>query len=125
MQSISGPHLLRRPLHYCALGARSIDAPPGATVPYSEVAQTLIAAGARVDSRDIAGYTPLSVCAGYISTKRSLEVGTVLVDAGASVKAITRFGEGLLVPSIMVRFGVRLSLVGGVFFCASVKRQVN
>lgn len=71
-------------------------------MPFDEVARALIAAGARLDSRDIAGYTPLSICAGYISTERSLEVGAALCDAGADANAVTRFGEGLLVPCVMV-----------------------
>lgn len=65
------------------------------------VVDALCKAGARVDARDIAGYTPLSTAAGFHSTPCSLRLARLLVSHGADPNVTTRFGEGLLVPPII------------------------
>lgn len=90
------------PLHYACHKARSLqnDTEAASNAAYA-VVDALCKAGARVDARDIAGYTPLSTAAGFQTTAASLRLVRLLVAHGADPNVRTRFGEGLLVPPIM------------------------
>lgn len=90
------------PLHYACFSARTrADISEEVAQEFVDVVHALCRAGARVDSRDIAGYTPLSVAAGFISNPTTLRMAEVLISHGADVNARTRFGESILVPTIM------------------------
>lgn len=90
------------PLHYACHATRSLHtvSQQVSDAAYA-VVEALCKAGARVDARDIAGYTPLSTAAGFITTEASLRLVPLLVAHGADPNVRTRFGEGLLVPPIM------------------------
>lgn len=90
------------PLHYACHAARSLRTVSAADSETAyAVVDALCKAGARVDARDIAGYTPLSTAAGFQTTPASLRLVRLLVAHGADPNVRTRFGEGLLVPPIM------------------------
>lgn len=90
------------PLHYACQVARNL---PHETQTISDsvytVVQALCEAGARVNARDIAGYTPLSSAAGFHTTSASLRLVPLLISHGADPNIRTRFGESMLVPPIM------------------------
>lgn len=90
------------PLHYVCHSARTrVNISEEQADAACAVLDALCEAGARVDSRDIAGYTPLSTAAGFQTTPTSLRLARLLVKHGANPNVRTRFGEGLLVPPIM------------------------
>lgn len=90
------------PLHYACFSARSrANITEEGSQEFVDVVEALCRAGARVDSRDIAGYTPLSVAAGFMSNSTTIRMAEVLISYGANVNARTRFGESILVPTIM------------------------
>eukprot|EP00737_Agarophyton_chilense_P001358 gb/GEZJ01001527.1/.p1 GENE.gb/GEZJ01001527.1/~~gb/GEZJ01001527.1/.p1 ORF type:complete len:385 (+),score=41.58 gb/GEZJ01001527.1/:82-1155(+) len=103
-------HLLERrlsnlrlpPLHYACFSARSRSyISERDTNNYVAVVHALCRAGARVDSRDIAGYTPLSIASSFLSNPTTLRMARVLVAYGADPNATTRFGEPIIVSSII------------------------
>lgn len=100
------------PLHVCVAGSRvpyGSDVWPrrcplkamGVTLPelvpdHCAVAKLLIERRARVDARDILGHTPLALACGTHATQGSLEVARVLAAGGASVHAVNRFGDSMM-----------------------------
>lgn len=93
------------PLHYCCFGARMrvasiVDVERSKMMHFEEVARELIGAGARVDSRDLVGYTPLGLVADDKATKDSIVMVPLLVSLGADVDAKNRFGEPIITDAI-------------------------
>lgn len=93
------------PLHYACLGARTLPETvgEGTRQKFYHITRALLEAGARANARDIAGYTPLSTAAGFMTTVASLRLVPLLIAHGALLDVRTRFGECLLVPPIMAR----------------------
>lgn len=92
------------PLHYACLGARSMSPnAPHSRAKFVSIVAALCDAGARVDARDIGGCTPLGVAAAQDSTDASLRIVQLLAGHGVNPSIRTRFGESLLVPTIMGR----------------------
>lgn len=92
------------PLHYACQGARMIASQnENNEYPcrYEEVIRVLIDFGARVDSRDIAGYTPLSILIGVGANSHTISLIQMLVGAGADPNAMTRFREPILQQAVM------------------------
>ena len=81
------------PLHAVVEGARCLPSRPAAS--FVDAAAALVAAGARVDSRDVAGYTALAKCTnGVDTTDACLMIAVdVLGPAGADANLANRFGE--------------------------------
>ena len=81
------------PLHAVVAGARCLPSRPAAS--FVDAAAALVAAGARVDSRDIAGHTALAKCTnGVDTTDACLMIAVdVLGPAGADANLANRFGE--------------------------------
>ena len=81
------------PLHAVVEGARCLPSRPAAS--FVDAAAALVAAGARVDSRDIAGHTALAKCTdGVDTTDACLMIAVdVLGPAGADANLANRFGE--------------------------------
>lgn len=95
------------PLHFCCLGAERAYRAAGedeARLPefdaYVEIAELLLAKGARVDSRDVFGFTPLAVCTSETSNAASLKLVPLLLSGGADVDARNRFAEALIVEPL-------------------------
>lgn len=89
------------PLHAVVAGARCLPSRPAAS--FVDAAAALVAAGARVDSRDVAGYTALAKCTNGVDiTDACLMIAVdVLGPAGADANLANRFGEtpiGAAVP---------------------------
>lgn len=89
------------PLHAVVEGARCLPSRPAAS--FVDAAAALVAAGARVDSRDVAGYTALAKCTNGVDiTDACLMIAVdVLGPAGADANLANRFGEtpiGAAVP---------------------------
>ncbi|KAI0564827.1 hypothetical protein FGB62_23g228 [Gracilaria domingensis] len=90
------------PLHYVCFSARSCtNMSERMATNYVDVVHALCRAGARVDSRDIAGYTPLSIACSFISNPTTLRMARVLVAYGADPNANTRFGEHIVVSAVI------------------------
>lgn len=90
------------PLHFCAAGARHLDTPdfPAAARPTANhvaVAEVLLAAGALLEARDIAGFTPLAQATTATASLQSLSVAALLIKAGANVQPVDRLGRSPLV----------------------------
>jgi ankyrin repeat protein len=81
------------PLHAVVKGARCLPSRPAAS--FVDAAAALVAAGARVDSRDVAGHTALAKCTdGVDTTDACLMIAVdVLGPAGADANLANRFGE--------------------------------
>ena len=81
------------PLHAVVEGARCLPSRPAAS--FVDAAAALVAAGARVDSRDVAGHTALAKCTdGVDTTDACLMIAVdVLGPAGADANLANRFGE--------------------------------
>lgn len=102
------------PLHYACFGAYTVTKKTmtiyGAaggdvrmTPRHELVVEELLYAGARVDSRDIAGYTPLSYAAGIKATPLSVKLVPMLVAGGADVNAKSRFGEVIITDAVLAQ----------------------
>lgn len=96
------------PLHYACQGARvGISSSPdpetgdGVEVNFADVTQALLSAGARPNSTDIAGFTPLACAAGFYTSDTSLQLVPLLARFGADPNVRSRFGESLLSQPIM------------------------
>lgn len=63
---------------------------------YEEVVKELYRAGARIDARDICGYTPLFYVAGAILSTETSCLVSLLISFGADVDAKSRFGTCML-----------------------------
>lgn len=90
------------PLHFCAAGARHRGTPffPAAaasTADHLAVAEILLAAGARLEARDVAGFTPLAQATTAFASRESLVVADRLLKAGANVQPVDRLGRTPLV----------------------------
>lgn len=90
------------PLHYCAAGARHLGGPhfPAAAArvaDHAAVADVLLAAGARLEARDVAGFTPLAQATTAFASRASLSVASRLIKAGADVQPVDRLGRTPLV----------------------------
>lgn len=90
------------PLHFCAAGARHLGGPhfPAAAVRAADhvaVAEMLLAAGARLEARDVAGFTPLAQATTAYASRASLSVANCLLKAGADVQPVDRLGRTPLV----------------------------
>jgi len=90
------------PLHFCAAGTRHRGTPyfPAAfasTADHLAVAEMLLAAGARLEARDVAGFTPLAQATTAFATRESLVLTDRLLKAGANVQPVDRFGRTPLV----------------------------
>lgn len=90
------------PLHAVVAGARCLPNAP--TASFVETATALVDAGARVDSRDVAGHTALAKCTNGVDTPNAclLMALEVLGPAGADPNLANRFGEtpiGAAAPS--------------------------
>jgi hypothetical protein len=90
------------PLHFCAAGARHRGTPrfPAAAAPAADhlaVLELLLAAGARLDARDIAGFTPLAQATTGFASRESLALADRLLKAGANVQPVDRLGRTPLV----------------------------
>ena len=97
------------PLHFCAAGARNCGTPffPAAVAPTADhlaVAEVLLAAGARLEARDVAGFTPLAQATTSAASRESLAVADRLLKAGANVQPVDRFGR-----TPLVQFGSAVS----------------
>ena len=81
------------PLHAVVEGARCLPSRPAAS--FVDAAAALVAAGARVDSRDVAGHTALAKCTdGVDTTDACLMIAVdVLGPAGADANLANRFGD--------------------------------
>ena len=67
--------------------------------------QHLIAKGARVNARDLAGHTPLFHCTGMMATGLTLKIADILLKNGADVNATNRMGcTPLFEPAMSSRF---------------------
>lgn len=87
-------------LAYCCLGARNetnrrepLLRQDPEWFKWRECAEILIAAGANVNARDIAGHSVLSICGAYAANAKSIELIPLLTAAGADPNVKTRFGE--------------------------------
>lgn len=93
------------PLQYACQGTRAFmngGVPdPVSMMHFSEVAEFLCANGANVNARDICGFSPLGIVAGYICSPESLKLVPILTKYGADPNVPNRFGESLLVQPIM------------------------
>lgn len=90
------------PLHFCAAGARHCGTPffPVAVVSTANhlaVSEMLLDAGAQLEARDVAGFTPLAQATSGFATRESLVVADRLLKAGANVQPVDRFGRTPLV----------------------------
>ena len=98
------------PLHACVDGSRQyavnkafLDrAFPGGGA-HCDVARALVEAGARVDAKDMAGYSSLHHCVTSSASRATLEIGAVLVAAGADVRSQNRRGVTLMQECVMAR----------------------
>jgi len=91
------------PLHAVVAGARCL-ARHAPSASFVETASLLVAAGARVDSRDVAGHTALAKCTNGVDTPNAclLMALEVLGPANADPNLANRFGEtpiGAAAPS--------------------------
>lgn len=97
------------PLHYCCAGAvygKETDLlDDGANMKFKEVVQELCKNGARIDARDVLGFTPLAVAAGLRTSSLSLELISLLVSLGADPNAKTRLGEPLITECTVAQNG--------------------
>ena len=90
------------PLHFCAAGARHRGSPyfpaaAAAAADHLAVTEVLLAAGARLEARDIAGFTPLAQATTPFASRESLVVADRLIKAGSNVQPVDRFGRTPLV----------------------------
>lgn len=94
------------PLHYCVLGARMLhasivpDSLRAVSLHHKAIIQALCRAGARVDSRDLCGYTPLAHAVSFKATEASIKLVPLLKSHGADLDAKTRFGEPISTDAI-------------------------
>ena len=65
------------------------------------VAKLLIEAGCKLDVKDVAGYTALHHCLTQIGNSTTLNIAHILVENGANVNAVNRFGCTPLFEPIM------------------------
>ena len=83
--------------HFCKSGMRG---PLESAVPggwkHLEVARELIAAGARVNAKDVAGVSALAHCAFSVAGPMTLQIGAELARAGADARATDRRGSPIL-----------------------------
>lgn len=95
-------------LHYCCFGAtlqglpimmKSFPTDIGAVGKFKEVIEELCRAGARVDAKDIAGYTPLGLVARN-APPHALELLQTLVRLGADPNVKNKFGDPLIMDSV-------------------------
>lgn len=93
-------YLRLTPLHFAATGARDRQK-DHYNSRHAQVMQALIDAGARVDAKDIAGFTPLATLTGFGATPYSLSLASILADAGAKLQVTNRLGLGILMPALM------------------------
>lgn len=101
------------PLHYACFGAYTVTKNTFLSggkgwVPevdliakHDVVIQELLRAGARVDSKDICGHTPLAYAAGMEANENSIKLIPLLVGNGADLNARNRFDEVVITDSIM------------------------
>ena len=90
------------PLHFCAAGARHrgsrfFPAAAASAADHLAVTELLLAAGARLEARDVAGFTPLAQATTAFASRESLVVADRLLKQGANVQPIDRFGRTPLV----------------------------
>lgn len=89
------------PLHCCVMGAKFMGPIFGSIhPPYEMIADLLCRAGARVDSRDLVGSTPLGTAVGMEASQLCLKVVPVLLNYGANPNSQLRFGTPILIGSI-------------------------
>ena len=79
-----------------------------ATPKYVTILEWLIDEGARVDARDIGGYTALGHAAAHTPV---LQLAEVLLRKGANVNYVNRFGASVLMSAVMA------AEVGSLAFC--------
>jgi hypothetical protein len=87
------------PLLSCLSGARAMASRRGAD--HVRVARTLLAAGARVNARDVAGYTAVMHACFYTATPVSLAILPLLLQAGGDVNHRNRAGRCALIEPTM------------------------
>jgi len=92
-------------------GARMVGKPQGAQVgmphgAHRKVVRLLLEAGARVQCRDVAGYSALHHCATAMYSIESLECALVLAEFGADANSHTRFGYPTLSETTMAHKGL-------------------
>ena len=102
------------PLHACIDGSRQLAhfeprlrSALAAEVPggwrHLEVARALVAAGARVDAKDVAGVSALAHCGSSVAGPVTLAIGAELARAGADPRTVNRRGTPILASPVMQR----------------------
>jgi hypothetical protein len=92
-------------IHLALAGAQS---PPeasgglGFVQDYEGVVRELLDAGARLDSKDLCGYTVMHRCCNFYAPERLLRIGAMLAQRGADVNAKHRFGDTPIMESVSV-----------------------
>lgn len=113
-ETMAMTHLLERrlclmrfsPLHYCALGALTLhpsvvpERLKAKSLHHKAVILELCRAGARIDSRDLCGYTPLGNAVSFKATEASVKLVPLFMSLGANINARTRFGEPISTDAI-------------------------
>ena len=90
------------PLMFCAAGARAVGKVffPAAATPTADhvgVSKLLVAAGARLEARDVAGFTAFAQATSMPASRASLAVADYLLREGANVQPTDRCGRTPLV----------------------------
>lgn len=82
-------------------GSKVIVGPPGHVLGHKDVIDTLLAHGAMLEARDVAGYTPLRHALSCPNSEASRALGEQLLGQGADINSQTRFGAPAIHESIM------------------------
>lgn len=90
------------PLMFCAAGARSVGkeffpVAAASTADHVAVAAALVTAGARLEARDVAGFTALAQATTVFASRASVAVADFLLRQGANVQPVDRCGRTPLV----------------------------
>lgn len=99
-------------LHLCCAGAKCFSSRVAcvseATQMYTRLCSALIEAGAKVDSHDLAGTTPLGLCVGMTAVPASEALVPILLKHGANPNSTIRIGAAITNRTMS---GTRSSLV--------------
>ena len=98
------------PLFAVVAGARMRVIFDDQVVDHVECARLLVSAGANVNARDVAGYTPIAMCTNGVkandddgddSLREALKIAILLGEAGADARLANRFAEPPLIACVL------------------------